>query len=381
MVKKINFECPICYFPVNETQLKRHQKCFQCKSFRERSLNSILKDKEFYSNEASEVLRMDKNKKDFIIENKALKEELVENNIEISNHRRFQKEITTLFNDNQHLIKQNNLRKNPDDAIKKLDLKNSTMKTYTSYWKKYLIFCKENRRSYNDINSANTFISSLNYLAVSTKKSVKNYIQSILRTDLEVDVNLKKIKRRRQHLKEKLFVDKDSIMKFLKETKQKNIETFAIFFIICEHVVRPHTVSGIKKEHLRYNSRGDIISMFLPTTKSDPKRVNVSKDFSEIIKEILIKNKVNKNKDFLFKAGNSFNLDTRANTFQRKINLIIKNCKTFQEYEKKQLTSYLFRRSIANEKNEIYKEALMKTSKFLGHRNNISNVRYYLKDD
>jgi hypothetical protein len=102
-------------------------------------------------------------------------------------------------------------------------------------------------------------------------------------------------------------------------------------------------------------------------------------DEIKFLKRLIQKNTIIKKDDFIFHCGKSTKPEIRANNLDKTLNLFIKQCEIFKDYDKKDLTTYIMRRSGAELEREKQTKILQKVANKLGHKNNINNTKYYIK--
>lgn len=263
----------------------------------------------------------------------------------------------------------------PLSKIGEMSLNEETTKEYKSEWKIFSAWAFKNHLNPILPTSANSYISSLKH-QVSTIKTKRNRIQSIMRHLTGQNIMLSRI-RRRVKIIPKYKMSPKEIEKYLEEQKTINHEDFLIQLLMAMHGCRVHSVSGIQLKHLDFLEEGN--KMYLPDTKTGTRELEVGKQLRQLLGNLVNEKKLTNIDSFVFEAGPSFNLRRRANILCTRINRRINESHVLRKSNNFKFSSHMFRHSKAF---TIFREYLEKGKEAarsaIGHQPGTSSINYYL---
>jgi integrase len=259
--------------------------------------------------------------------------------------------------------------------IAEMSLSTSTAKEYVSEWRIYNAWSHKNKMSSLSPSTASSYIAHLK-VEVSTAKTKRNRLQSILRHLTGQSVVLPRIRRRIRRIP-KHKMSAEEVLEYLKEQQAVSYEDYIVQLIMLTFGCRIHSCSSLRVSHLEFLRGGAM--MILPDSKTGDREVEVADPLKKHLRKWLNKNKLTFD-DFLFSAGSSADLKKRANVLCMRINKRIKKSNVLRKSPNYKLSSHMFRHTKAF---EVFREHLERGKQAarsaIGHSHGTSSIEYYLK--
>jgi integrase len=260
--------------------------------------------------------------------------------------------------------------------ISEMSLSESTKLEYQGEWKAYQKWCFKQKVSPMIPQSAERYLAQLPS-QVSTIKSKKNRLQSILRFLTGSSIIIRGTRRRIRHMP-KYKMSQEEVEKYLAEQNEISHEDFIVQSIMARYGCRISACSGLRLRHLEFLKRGGNV-MFLPECKSNLREVEADKPLRKLLSRF-VRDKEMEDDDFIFNAGPSSHLKRRANYLCARINKRIKDSKVLVKSPNYKYSTHMFRHTRAfKEYRKCLEMAKDAARRAIGHAENSSSIEYYLR--
>jgi integrase len=270
--------------------------------------------------------------------------------------------------------------RDPLEKIKEMNVSSPTMKNYVTEWKQYTKYLKKNNKAIS-VDSANSYIGSLDDKCASTNKNKHSMLQVLLKHLVDPNIKLNKFSRRVSY-KPKRALNEEELMAYLEEQKNINSEDYLIQLLMATYGLRVNTIALLTISDLEFlEARPNEEQMIhLPDSKTKNRRVET---IGDKLKQLLYKQigqTRQKNKYVFYHDGRSLDFRRRAQDIGTNINKRIKDSKVLNKRGDYQYTSHMFRKTLAyNMFNKQLKKLKDKVRASIGQSKGSHAIEHYIK--